>query len=104
MCFAPIIKVLTFYYCRYETRVGSHTIRQYLVITRKKQKAGTLTIADFPLPDALAGIVQETPLWNYETIRMYAANRSRNPIVLPNSAADAAELIRLLVAEGTARR
>ena len=36
-----------FYYGRYETRVGSHTIRQYLVITRKKQKAGTLTIADF---------------------------------------------------------
>ena len=48
--------------------------------------------------------MQEAPLWNYETIRMYAANRSRNPIVLPNSAADAAELIRLLVAEGTARR
>ncbi|WP_422112079.1 hypothetical protein [Gardnerella sp. DNF00497B] len=84
--------------------VGRPTIRQYLVISRKKQKAGTLTIADFPLPDALAGIVQEAPLWNYETIRAYAANRSRSPIVLPDSASDATELIRCRVADGTARR
>ena len=38
MCFAPIIKVLTFYYGRYETRVGSHTIRQYLVIILGKSR------------------------------------------------------------------
>ncbi|MFP1696207.1 hypothetical protein ACLD5P_01380 [Gardnerella leopoldii] len=84
--------------------VGRPTIRQYLAISRRKQKAGTLTVTDFPLPDALAGIVQEAPLWCYDTIRAYAANRSRSPIVLPDSASDAAEFIRCRVADCTARR
>ncbi|MFU0545034.1 hypothetical protein ACMZ78_04560 [Gardnerella swidsinskii] len=84
--------------------VGRPTIRQYLAISRRKQKAGTLAVTDFPLPDALAGIVQESPLWKYETLREYAVNRSRSPIVLPDSAADAAELIRHRVSDGTVRR
>lgn len=84
--------------------VGRPTIRQYLAISRRKQKVGTLTVTDFPLPDALAGIVQESPLWEYETLREYAANRSRSPIVLPDGVTDAAELIRHRVSDGTARR
>lgn len=84
--------------------VGRPTIRQYLAISRRKQKAGTLAVTDFPLPDALAGIVQESPLWKYETLREYAVNRSRSSIVLPDSAADAAELIRHRVSDGTVRR
>lgn len=84
--------------------VGRSTIRQYLAISRRKQKAGTLTVADFPLPDVLVGIVQEAPLWRYDTIRDWAANRSRSPVVLPDSTSDAAELIRHRVSDGTARR
>lgn len=69
------------------------TILQYLLLARRHYKDGCVKPFDFPLPDALAGFSLRAPLWRYNTIREWAAQRPQTPVMLPKSDAEGLALL-----------
>lgn len=69
-------------------------VLRYLTTARRHYKDGCVKPFDLPLPDALAGFNLRAPLWKYDTIRDWAAQRPQAPVILPKSEADGLALLR----------